>query len=98
MEISRMSKLKIAMVVVAAMGCAVAARADGPAGDACAVKLTADGKAIYTATMAAKPTMETVRATVEKEARSLAMGGKIARGSARDNAVAAGECVKTALQ
>lgn len=93
-----MSKLKIAMVVVAAMGCAVAARADGPAGDVCAVKLTTDGKAIYTATMAAKPTMETVRATVEKEARSLAMGGKIARGSARDNAVAAGECVKTALQ
>jgi hypothetical protein len=48
--------------------------------------------------MAAKPTTETVRATLEKEARSLAMGGKIARGSARDNAIAAGECAKTALQ
>jgi hypothetical protein len=93
-----MSKLKIAMVAVAAMGCTVAARANGPAGDACAAKLTADGKAIYTATMAAKPTTETVRATLEKEARSLAMSGKIARGSARDNAIAAGECAKTALQ
>ena len=67
------------------------------AGDACAAKLTPDGKAIYTATVAAKPTMETVRAVVEKEARSLVMGGKIARGSARDNAVAAGECVKATL-
>jgi hypothetical protein len=93
-----MSKLKIAMVAIAAMGFAVAARANGPAGDACAAKLTADGKAIYTAAMAAKPTTETVRPTIEKEARSLAMGSKIARGSARDNAVAAGECVKTALQ
>ena len=62
-----MSKLTIAMVAVAAMGCAVAARANGPSGDACAAKLTADGKAIYTATVAAKPTTETLRPTVEKE-------------------------------
>jgi hypothetical protein len=93
-----MSGLKMAMVAVAAMGCAVAARADGPAGDGCAAKLTPDAKAIYAATLAAKPTTDTLRPTVEKEARSLAMGGKIARGSARDNAVAAGECVKVAIQ
>jgi hypothetical protein len=93
-----MSTLKIAIAAVVAIGYAVAARANGPAGDACAAKLSADGRAIYTAAMATKPTTETVRPTIEKEARSLAMGGKIARGSARDNAVAAGECVKTALQ
>jgi hypothetical protein len=93
-----MSKLKMAMIAVAAIGCAVAARADGPAGDACAAKLTPDAKAIYAATLAAKPTTDTLRSTVEKEARSLAMGGKIARASARDNAVDAGECVKAAIQ
>ena len=92
-----MARLTIAMVAVAAMGCA-AARASGPAGDACAAKLTADGKAIYTATLAAKPTTATLRATLEKEARSLVMGGKVARGSARENATAAGECVKMAIQ
>lgn len=93
-----MSKLGMATLVLAVMGGAAAARADGPAGDACAAKLTPDGKAIYTAAMAAKPTTATVREVIEKEARSLAMDGKIARASARDNAMAAGECVKTTLQ
>jgi len=93
-----MSKLGTATLVLAVMGVAAAARADGPAGDACAAKLTPDGKAIYTAAMAAKPTTATVREVIEKQARSLAMGGKIARASARDNAMAAGECVKTTLQ
>ena len=93
-----MSKLGMATLVFAVMGVAAAARADGPAGDACAAKLTPDGKAIYTAAMAAKPTTATVREVIEKEARSLAMGDKIARASARDNAMAAGECVKTTLQ
>lgn len=85
-------------VVGMALGCAGIAEAAPPAGDACAAKLTPDGKAIYSATIAAQPTAESLRDTVEKEARSLAMSGKIARGSARDNAVAAGECVKVALQ
>jgi hypothetical protein len=93
-----MSKFGMATIVLAAAGFAVTAQANGPEGEACAAKLTPDGKAIYTATMAAKPTTETVREVLEKEARSLAMGGKIARGSARDNAVAAGECAKTALR
>ena len=92
-----MSKFGMATLAFAAIGVA-AARADGPAGDACAAKLTPDGKAIYAAAIVAKPTMDTVRAVIEKEARSLAMGGKIARASARDNATAAGECVKTGLQ
>jgi hypothetical protein len=93
-----MSKFGIATLALAVIGAAVAARADGPAGDACAAKLTPDGKAIYAAVVAAKPTTETLREVVEKEARSLAMGGKIARASARDNATSAGECVKAGLQ
>lgn len=72
--------------------------ADAAAGNACAANLTADGKQIYTASMAAKPTTETMKDVVEKETRGLAMGGKIARGQARENAVAASECIRTALR
>ena len=72
--------------------------ADAAAGNACAANQTADGKQIYTASMAAKPTAETMKDVVEKETRGLAMGGKIARGQARENAMAAGECIRAALQ
>lgn len=93
-----MVKVRIGMLVAMAAACAASAQAAGPAGDACAAKLTPDGKAIYAATVAAKPTTETLRSTIEKEARSLVMGGKVSRGQARENAEAAGECVKVALQ
>jgi hypothetical protein len=93
-----MVKFRIAMLAALAAVCAASAQAAGPAGDACAASLTPDGKAIYAATMAAKPTTETLRSTIEKEARSLVMGGKVGRGQARENAEAAGECVKVALQ
>jgi hypothetical protein len=79
-------------------GLAATARADAPGGDACAANLTPDGKAIYSAVVAANPTTDTLRSVVEHEARELAMGGKIGRGDARENAVAAGECVKARLQ
>jgi hypothetical protein len=93
-----MSMFGRAVVAVVLLGGARIACAAPPAGDACAAQLAPDGKAIYSATMAARPTTDTLRATIEKEARSLAMAGRIARGSARDNALAAGECVKVALQ
>ncbi len=48
--------------------------------------------------MAAKPTAQNQRDTLEKETKSLAMGNKIARGSARDNASAAEACIKATLQ
>ena len=70
----------------------------GRAGDACAANLGADGKAIYAVTVAAKPTLATLRSVVEEETRSLAMAGKIGRGDARENAVAAGKCVEVGLQ
>jgi hypothetical protein len=89
---------KTTMIAVALMSVATMARADAAAGDACAAKLTADGKLVYAAVVAANPTLQNLRETVESQARGLAMGGKIAMGSARDNATAAGECVRTRLQ
>lgn len=77
---------------------AASAHADAAAGSACAAKLQPDGQAIYAATMAAKPTAQNQRDVLEKETRGLAMGNKIARGSARENAVAAEACIKAALQ
>jgi hypothetical protein len=93
-----MSKTMVLTMVLAMAVLATTARADGPAGNACAANLAPDGKAIYAATVAANPTQETLRSIVERETRSLAMSGKIGRGGARDNATAAGECVKMALQ
>jgi hypothetical protein len=92
-----MSRTMIA-AVAALVFLPATAWADAAAGTACAANLTADGKQIYTASMAAKPTAETMKDVVEKETRGLAMGGKIARGQARENAVAAGECIRAALQ
>lgn len=93
-----MSRLGVVTIVLAVTGVAGAAYADGPAGTACSAKLTPDGQAIYAASLAQNPTSDTLRDTVEREARSLVMGGKISRGTARDNAYAAGECLKVALQ
>ena len=89
---------KTTMTVVAMMGLATVARADVAAGDVCADNLYADGKAIYAAVVAAGPTSETLRETVQAQTRSLAMDGKIAMGSARDNPQHAGECVRARLQ
>jgi uncharacterized protein YcfJ len=90
--------LRIAVIAVALVGAATVARADVAAGDACAANLTADGKTIYAAVVAANPTLETLRSTVESQARSLVMDGKVAMGTGRDNAQAAGECVRARLQ
>lgn len=91
-----MSRTTIAVVMLAALP--ATAWADITAGNACAGSLTADGKQIYTASMAAKPTADKLKDVIEKETRGLAMGGKISRGKARENAVAASECVRVALQ
>ena len=93
-----MSKATALAIVFAVSGLAATARADGPAGDACAANLGADSKAIYAVTVAAKPTLATLRSVVEEETRNLAMAGKIGRGDARENAVAAGKCVEVGLQ
>lgn len=86
------------MMAVAMTGMASVARADVAAGDACAANLTPDGKTVYAAVIAAKPTLENLRETVQSQARHLAMGGKIDMGTGRANATAAGECVRARLQ
>jgi hypothetical protein len=77
-----------------AMSIAPAAHADAAAADACATSLQPDGRVIYAATVAGQPTADTLKSTVESQTRSLAMAGKIGRGQARENAVAAAECVR----
>ncbi len=90
--------VKTTMIAVALVSVATVARADTAAGDACAANLTADGKQIYAAVVAANPTLQSLRETVEEQARGLVFAGKIARAEGRDNATAAGECVRTRLQ
>ena len=90
--------LRTAAIAVILAGVATVAWADVAAGDACAANLTADGKTIYAAVVAANPTLETLRSTVESQARALVMDGKVAMGTGRDNAQAAGECVRARLQ
>ena len=89
---------KTTMIAAALVNVATMAWADAAAGDACAANLTADGKLVYAAVVAANPTLQNLRETVEEQARSLVFAGKIARAEGRDNAVAAGECVRTRLQ
>jgi hypothetical protein len=89
---------KTTMIAAALVSVATMARADAAAGDACAAKLTADGKLVYAAVVAANATLQNLRETVEHQARELVFAGKIARAEGRDNAVAAGECVRTRLQ
>ncbi|TCK27963.1 hypothetical protein EV667_1958 [Ancylobacter aquaticus] len=80
-----------ALVLMASGG----ARADQAAGNACAASLTADGKAIYAAVMAAGDSGD-LRTIVTDTTKSLAMSGQIDRGSARSNAEAAGQCLEQA--
>jgi hypothetical protein len=89
---------KFLAALLATVGLATAAYANRPAADACAAKLTPDGKAIYAATMAGKPTQDTLRSVMEHQTRGLVMDGKVSRDKARDNAKAAAECVKLSWQ
>ena len=90
--------VKTTTIAIAMTGLASTAGAVAAAGDACAANLTADGKLIYAAVVAANPTLQNLRDTVEHQARELVFAGKIARAEGRENAVAAGECVRTRLQ
>ncbi len=89
-----MTKMLVAAGALATMGMATLAHADMAAANACSANLTPDGKQIYAAVIAAKPTSDTLQATMESQTRNLAMGGKIGRGEARDNAIAARDCVR----
>lgn len=90
----RMKAINLAVLLGAVTLASGAQAADPAAADACAAKLQPDGKAIYAATVAGQPTAATLKSIVESQTRSLAMNGKISRGEARENAVAAADCVR----
>ncbi|MCJ8141518.1 hypothetical protein MKI84_01145 [Ancylobacter sp. A5.8] len=71
------------------------AHADKAAGDACAAGLNADGKAIYAAALPSLGSAD-LRTVVTNTTKSLVEGGKVAMGSARSNAQAAGKCLEAA--
>jgi hypothetical protein len=89
---------KMIVVGLAVSGFAAMAHADPAAGDACAAQLTPIGKEIYTAVVAANPTMQNLRDTVRSQARGMVMSGKLSRDQAENNAIVAGECVRVRLQ
>ena len=88
------TKMLAAAGALATMGMATLAHADMAAANACSANLTSDGKQIYAAVIAVKPTSDTLQSTMESQTRSLAMNGKIGRDHARDNAIAARDCVR----
>ena len=68
--------------------------ADKLAADACAAGLPQDAKLIYAATAADFPTAADPRGMVRDKTKAMVQAGKIAQGSARDNAMAAGKCLQ----
>ncbi|RTL97386.1 hypothetical protein [Ancylobacter rudongensis] len=91
-RVGGLSTAACAALVLLASG---AARADQAAGNACAASLNADGKAIYSAVMAAGDSGD-LRTIVTDTTKSLAMSGQIDRGNARANAQAAAQCLEQA--
>ena len=70
--------------------------ADTAAAKACAATLPKDAKAIFDATLPQIGPGADLRSLVTSNTRSLALSGSIDRGSARQSATAAGECLKRA--
>lgn len=93
--VARIAGATVFACAAAVLVAGAAARADQAAGNACAASLTPDGKAIYSAVMAAGNTGD-LRSLVTDTTKSLAMSGQIDRGNARSNAQAAGQCLEQA--
>lgn len=92
-------KFKAAIVAIATVLIGSSVMADQKEGNACATKLSADGKVIYAASMANKPTPSNYQRIVENETASLVAARRIEVGSAAmRNGMAAGDCVKSALK
>jgi hypothetical protein len=70
------------------------AAADKAGATACASKLPQDARAIYDASAPSAAGASDLKQVVTEQTRSLAMSGKIARGSARSSAEAAGACLQ----
>ena len=73
---------------------ASAAYADRKAADTCAAALTPGGKAIYDKSLPGVLAGQTPADAVTATARSMVMGGSMARADARPAAEAAGGCLK----
>ncbi|OFX02410.1 MAG: hypothetical protein A3D94_06440 [Alphaproteobacteria bacterium RIFCSPHIGHO2_12_FULL_66_14] len=92
-------KFKAAIVAIATVLVGSSVMADQKEGNACAAKLSADGKAIYAASMANKPTPSNYQRIVEDQTTSLVAARRIEVGSAAmRNGMAAGDCVKSTLK
>ena len=76
---------------------AVPSLANRAAADACAARLPADAKLIYTATIGTVAPGVNLVDNVKTKARELVMAGKIGRSQAQGAAQAAGACLKQAL-
>ena len=94
-----MSTLKGAMLVFAIIGCAVAARADRAAGEACAGQLTtSDAKAHLYGQHGRRSDEGDAGQHGRAVTRELVDAKKIAWDVARDNGVAAAICMRQALE
>ncbi len=80
--------------LVLALGSA-SAFADKAAADACAAGLAPDAKAIYAASIGSVGSGD-LKSIVTTSTKSLVEAGTIARGTARDSAMAAGQCLEQA--
>ena len=72
-----------------------AALADQAAADACAGSLNTEAKAIYAAAVGSVGSTD-LKSLVTETTKSLVMAGTVARGTARDSAMAAGHCLEMA--
>lgn len=68
--------------------------ADAKQAQSCAGALAPEPKTIYEASAADVKAGGDVKSVLESKTRSLVMGGKVARSSARSSAEAAGACLK----
>lgn len=83
--------------VAVLMTSSVSSFASRAAADACAARLPADAKLIYTATIGTVAPGINLADNVKTKARELVMAGKIDRNQAQGAAQAAGACLKQAL-
>jgi hypothetical protein len=72
------------------------ARADAASAQKCAAGLPKDGQAIFQATLPQVQPGADLRDVVTASTRSLVESGQIDRGSARQSAVAAAQCLRLA--
>jgi hypothetical protein len=95
--IARLATVHAALALVLPIAIApTGASASSTAADSCAAGLPRDAKAIFEATLPQVARGSDLRALVTTNTRSLAMSGAIDRGTARQSATAAAQCLQRA--